>query len=192
MVAKGEKDEIRRCTRSISWPGFDFTLQEWSYLYITAVKYSSEPLLVSLAVLSPKGGQDWCCFWDQRQQNFRASPSSLRGCQQFELFAEGSDCPCILKLCLDFEAAEGRWSWPGDRDCLWMEGLGWKAEGRALVSWVYCPGCHWEDERESFLPWVAVSPHISPGTSQAVQGSVSPEGWLFASAALGSCLGSLR
>lgn len=42
MVAKGEKDEIRRCTRSISWPGFDFTLQEWSYLYITAVKY---PLL---------------------------------------------------------------------------------------------------------------------------------------------------
>ena len=36
MVARGEKKgEIRRHTRSISQPGFDFTLQEWSYFSLS-------------------------------------------------------------------------------------------------------------------------------------------------------------
>lgn len=54
MVARGEKDEIGRCTRSISWPGFDFTLQQWSYLYITAVKYPSLSLYSSHLLYCPQ------------------------------------------------------------------------------------------------------------------------------------------
>lgn len=45
---------------------------------------------VSPAVLSPEGGQDQSCFQDQRQQNCRASSSSLSECQQLEPFAKDS------------------------------------------------------------------------------------------------------
>lgn len=155
----------------------------WLPLHLLPWHFSA---LCGKTMLFTKGAQDWCCFPAKEAAKLQ-SPPSLGRCQQFKTFVKDNNRPCSLKLCSGFEAAQGRWLWPADGDGLWKEAVGWKEGSRALVSLVTALVAT-KRTRGSPCFSEGLRPHRFPPALARLPRPLSPQGWPFASATLGSCL----